>query len=131
MESVASRKEKSGSVKLVALGGLGEIGLNLMVLECAGEAIIIDAGVMFPEQRSLGVDLLIPDMTYLDRRRIAAVLLTHAHDDHIGALPFLLRRYPVPVYGSELTIAVARQRLLERAPGREWDLRTIRPREIF
>ena len=131
MESAASRKEKSGSVKLVALGGLGEIGLNLMVLECAGEAIIIDAGVMFPEQRSLGVDLLIPELTYLDRRRIAAVLLTHAHDDHIGALPFLLRRFPVPVYGSELTLAVARQRLAERAPGRDWDLHTIRPRETF
>ena len=131
MESAASRQDKNGSIKLVALGGLGEIGLNLMVLECAGEAVVIDAGVMFPEQRSLGVDLLIPDMGYLDRRRVTAVVLTHAHDDHIGALPFLLRRYPVPAYGSELTLAVARQRLLERAPGREWDLRTIRPREGF
>jgi ribonuclease J len=131
MESAAGRERTSGSVKLVALGGLGEIGLNLMVLEAGGEAIVIDAGVMFPEQRSLGVDLLIPDLTYLDRRRIAGVVLTHAHDDHIGALPFLLRRYPVPVYGSELTLAVARQRLIERAPGREWDLRTIRPRETF
>jgi ribonuclease J len=131
MESGASRNEKNGSVKLVALGGLGEIGLNLMVLESAGEAIIIDAGVMFPEQRSLGADLLIPEMTYLDRRRIAGVVLTHAHDDHIGALPFLLRRFPVPVYGTELTLAMARQRLLERAPGLEWDLRAIRPREAF
>jgi len=129
MELAASRNDKSGSVKLVALGGLGEIGLNLMVLECAGEALIIDAGVMFPEQRALGVDLLIPEMGYLDRRRIAAVVLTHLHDDHIGALPFLLKRYPVPVYGSELTLAVARQRLQERAPGRDYDLRTIRPRE--
>ncbi len=123
--------ENSGSVKLVALGGLGEIGLNLMVLESAGEAIVIDAGVMFPEQRSLGVDLLIPEMGYLDRRRIAAVVLTHAHDDHIGALPFVLRRFPVPVYGSELTLAFARQRLLERAPGREYDLRVVRARETF
>ncbi len=82
-----------------------------MVLECAGEALIIDAGVMFPEQRALGVDLLIPEMGYLDRRRIGAVVLTHLHDDHIGALPFLLKRYPVPVYGSELTLAVVRQRL--------------------
>ena len=73
MELAASRKQKNGSVKLVALGGLGEIGLNLMVLECAGEALIIDAGVMFPEQRALGVDLLIPEMGYLDQRRIGAV----------------------------------------------------------
>ncbi len=131
MESAAGRNRARGSVKLVALGGLGEIGLNLMVLEAGGEAIVIDAGVMFPEQRSLGVDLLIPDMTYLDRRPIAGVVLTHAHDDHIGALPFLLQRYPVPVYGTELTLAMARQRLLERAPGREWELRTIRPREAF
>ena len=98
MELAASRKEKNGSVKLVALGGLGEIGLNLMVLECGGEALIIDAGVMFPEQRSLGVDLLIPEMGYLDQRRIGAVVITHLHDDHIGALPFLLKRYPVAVY---------------------------------
>src|SRR5579875_2837081 len=131
MESAESRERTGGSVKLVALGGLGEIGLNLMVLECAGQAIVIDAGVMFPEQRSLGIDLLIPDLGYLDSRRIAAVVLTHAHDDHIGALPFLLQRYPVPVYGTELTLAMARQRLLERAPGREWELRTIRPREAF
>jgi ribonuclease J len=131
MELAASRGEKHGSVKLVALGGLGEIGLNLMALECAGEALIIDAGVMFPEQRSLGVDLLIPEMGYLDRRRIAAVVLTHLHDDHIGALPFLLRRFPVPVYGTELTLAVVRQRLQERAPGLSYDLRAIRPREAF
>ena len=131
MELATSRKEKNGSVKLVALGGLGEIGLNLMVLECGGEALIIDAGVMFPEQRALGVDLLIPEMGYLDQRRIGAVVLTHLHDDHIGALPFLLKRYPVPVYGTELTLAVVRQRLAERAPGREWDLRTIRPRQVF
>jgi ribonuclease J len=130
MELGESRGE-SGSVKVVALGGLGEIGLNLMVLECAGEALIIDAGVMFPEQRTLGVDLLIPEMGYLDRRRISAVVLTHLHDDHIGALPFLLKRYPVPVYGSELTLAVVRQRLQERAPGRDYDLRIIRPRRSF
>jgi ribonuclease J len=130
MELGESRGE-SGSVKLVALGGLGEIGLNLMVLECAGEALIIDAGVMFPEQRALGVDLLIPEMGYLDRRRISAVVLTHLHDDHIGALPFLLNRYPVPVYGSELTLAVVRQRLQERAPGRDYELRIIRPRQSF
>jgi ribonuclease J len=130
MESAESRERTGGSVKLVALGGLGEIGLNLMVLECAGQAIVIDAGVMFPEQRSLGIDLLIPDLGYLDSRRIAAVVLTHAHDDHIGALPFLLQRYPVPVYGSELTLAFARQRLLERAAGRGFELRAIRPREV-
>ena len=121
MGLAAGRGGIHGSVKLVALGGVGEIGLNLMVLECAGDALIIDAGVMFPEQRSLGVDLLIPEMGYLDRRRITAVVLTHLHDDHIGALPFLLRRFPVPVYGTELTLAVARRRLHERAPGQEYD----------
>jgi ribonuclease J len=105
----------SAPVRIVPLGGLGEIGLNLTVLEYAGRAVVIDAGVMFPEERGLGLGVLAPDLTYLERSglEILAVILTHAHEDHVGALPHLLRRFNVPVYGTELTLAFARRRLDE------------------
>ena len=110
------------------LGGLGEIGLNLMVVECAGSAIVIDAGVMFAEERELGVGLLLPDLSYLEesRLRLEAVILTHAHEDHIGALAHLLRRFPAPVYGTEVTLAFARRGLAEDGLAGA-DLRELHP----
>jgi ribonuclease J len=105
----------SNPVRIVPLGGLGEIGLNLLVIECAQSAIVIDAGVMFPEERAFGGGLLIPELTYLEeaRLKIEGVILTHAHEDHIGALPYLLKRFPAPVYGSEITLAFTRRNLIE------------------
>lgn len=105
----------SAPVRIVPLGGLGEIGLNLTVLECAGQAIVIDAGVMFPEERGLGLGVLAPDLSYLERAglEILGVILTHAHEDHIGALGHLLRISNAPVYGTGLTLAFARRRLDE------------------
>ncbi|HZO80110.1 MAG TPA: ribonuclease J [Candidatus Binataceae bacterium] len=102
-------------VRIVPLGGFGEIGLNLTVVECAGQALIIDAGVMFPEERGLGLGVLAPDLTYLEQSRpqVLGIVLTHAHEDHIGALPHLLRRFNAPVYGTKLTLAFARRRLEE------------------
>ena len=92
---MASHELTSSSVRIVPLGGLGEIGLNLTVLECAGRAIVIDAGVMFPEERTLGLGVLAPDLAYLEQSHleILGVVLTHAHEDHVGALPHLLRRF--------------------------------------
>jgi ribonuclease J len=115
-------------VRIVALGGLGEIGLNLMVVECAQSAIIIDAGVMFAEERELGVGLLLPDLTYLEESRLnlEGIVLTHAHEDHIGALAYLLRRFPAPVYGTEVTLAFARRGLAEDGLAGA-DLRPLRP----
>jgi ribonuclease J len=106
---------KSTPVKIVALGGLGEIGLNLMVVECGQSAIIIDAGVMFAEERDLGVGLLLPDLSYLEQSRLnlEGIVLTHAHEDHIGALSYLLRRFPAPVFGTKVTLAFARRGLAE------------------
>jgi ribonuclease J len=111
----ASRTEQ---VKIVPLGGLGEIGLNLMVIECGSHAIVIDAGVMFSEDRALGVGLLLPDLRYLEQRKltIEAMFLTHAHEDHLGALPYFLRKFPVPVYGTAVTLAFARRALTENGP---------------
>jgi ribonuclease J len=102
-------------VKIVPLGGLGEIGLNLMVIECAGSALIIDAGVMFAEERELGGGLLLPDFAYLEQShlKIEGIILTHAHEDHLGALPYLLRSRPAPVFGTEVTLAFARRGLAE------------------
>ena len=114
------------------MGGLGEIGLNLTVIECAGRAILIDAGVMFPEERTLGLGVMAPDLAYLDQSHleILGVVLTHAHEDHVGALPHLLRRFNVPVYGTAVTLAFARRRLDEDGLiGAR--MNTIEPRRLF
>jgi len=115
-------------VRIVPLGGLGEIGLNLMVVECARHAIIIDAGVMFPEERGLGIGRLLPEVSYLEQAHLQldAIILTHAHEDHIGALPYLLRKFPIPVYGTDLTLAFVRRSLTEEGP-LGVDLRPLRP----
>jgi ribonuclease J len=115
-------------VRIVPLGGLGEIGLNLMVIEHDRGAIVIDAGVMFGEERALGVGRLVPDLRYLEERKIAvaAVFLTHAHEDHIGALPYFLEQFPVPVYGTAVTLAFARRTLAE-SPSIALDLRELKP----
>ncbi|HEY6418981.1 MAG TPA: ribonuclease J [Candidatus Binataceae bacterium] len=119
-------------VRILALGGLGEIGLNLMAVECGGHAVVIDCGLMFPEEPVLGGDIYVPDFAALDTERfsIDAIVLTHAHEDHIGALPHLLKRAAAPVYGSAVTLAFARRRL--REGGYEGaDLRVISPRHPF
>jgi ribonuclease J len=102
-------------LKIIPLGGLGEIGLNMMVFEYHETLFIVDCGLMFPEDYMLGVDYVIPDMGYIqaNRSKVAAVVLTHAHEDHIGALPFLLRIVNVPVFGTPFTLGVVRNKLEE------------------
>ncbi len=105
-----------GGLRIVALGGLGEIGRNMTVFEYAGRLLIVDCGVLFPESEQPGVDLILPDFSYVRDRLadIEAVVLTHAHEDHIGALPFLLReRRDIPVVGSRFTLALLRSKLQE------------------
>lgn len=116
-------------LQLIPLGGLGEIGLNMMVVEYRDTLIIIDAGLMFPEDYMLGVDLVIPDMDYIRRNksRVSGIVLTHAHEDHIGALPFLLREINAPVYGTPFTLGVVRNKLEEHDLLFPADLREIRP----
>jgi ribonuclease J len=113
-------------VRIVPLGGLGEVGMNCLAVECDGRIAVVDCGIMFPTE-ALGVDVIAPDLTWLRERReaIGAVFLTHGHEDHLGALPFLLRDVKVPVYGTRFTLALLRPRLAEA--GVAADLREVTP----
>jgi len=121
------------SVRLIPLGGLGEIGLNMMLIEFGDDLIAVDCGLMFPDDELPGVDYVIPDFTYLRERRDAfrGVVLTHGHEDHIGALPYLLRELQAPVYGTALTLALVSEKLREHGLLEGADLRSMRPREPF
>jgi len=102
-------------LKIIPLGGLGEIGLNMMVFEYGETIIMVDAGLMFPEDYMLGVDIVIPDLTYVREKssQIAAVFLTHSHEDHIGALPYLLKEVNPPIYGTPFTMGIVRNKISE------------------
>lgn len=102
-------------LRIIPLGGLGEIGLNMMLFECEDTLFIIDAGLMFPEDYMLGIDIVIPDFDYLrqNNRKVAGIVLTHAHEDHIGALPYLLREIKAPIFGTPFTLGVVRNKLEE------------------
>src|SRR6201982_133647 len=115
-------------VRLLPLGGLGEVGMNCMVIESGGDRIVIDCGLMFPNaEQALGVEVIAPDLSYLrETGKLDAILLTHAHEDHVGALPYLLRKFPAPVYGTDLTLAFVRRSLNEEGPVGA-DLRPLRP----
>jgi ribonuclease J len=117
-------------LRIIPLGGLGEIGMNFMVYECGDEAILVDCGMMFPDAATLGVDVIVPDMTYVfdNPTKFKAIFLTHGHEDHIGAVPFLVERVPLPVYGMPLTLGFVTDKLEEFGID-AIDLRSIKPRE--
>ena len=118
----------SGSkVRVMMLGGLNEIGKNLAVIEYENDMIIIDCGLAFPDEEMLGVDLVIPDYTYLEKNadRIRGILLTHGHEDHIGGLPYLLKTLDVPVYGTRLTLGILENKLAEHKLLGERELVTV------
>ncbi len=120
------------SLLVVPLGGVEEIGLNMTVFQYAGDLIIVDAGLMFPEEDMLGVDFVIPDFSYLieNREKVKGIILTHGHEDHTGALPFLLKEFDVPVYGTALTLALVREKLKEHELD-DFRLMPVRPRDII
>ena len=115
------------------LGGLGEFGMNCMAVRWGEDVIVIDAGLMFPESELLGVDIVVPDISYLteNRHRVRAIVLTHGHEDHIGALPWILSELKVPVWGTEFTLAYIEDKLEEHELLDDADLREIRAGERF
>ena len=127
------------TLKIIPLGGLGEFGLNMMLIEYGDAAIAIDCGLMFPSADLLGIDLVIPDVSYLIERRdkLKAIVLTHAHEDHVGALPYILEHFNVPIYGTRLTLGLLANKLREHdledtadirqiTAGKPWDIAPFR-----
>jgi len=109
------KKRDEPKLRIIPLGGIGEIGKNITAYECGDDIIIVDCGMGFPDDELLGIDIVIPDFTYLEenKEKVRAVLITHAHEDHIGALPYFLKQVNVPVYGAALTIGLIKAKLTE------------------
>jgi ribonuclease J len=123
----------AGKLQVIPLGGLGEFGMNCMAVRWGDDIIVIDAGLMFPEAELLGVDIVVPDISYLteNRQRVRGIILTHGHEDHIGALPWILAELKVPVWGTEFTLAYIEDKLDEHGLLDDADLREIRPNQRF
>src|SRR2546429_9429028 len=118
------------AMRIIPLGGLGEVGRNMTVYEYGDDAIVIAAGLAFPRDEHLGVDLILPDFTYLRERErpVRAVILTHAHEDHVGSLPYLLREVPVDeVWATRLTLGLVKSKLDEHGLLRASELRELDP----
>ena len=120
------------TLEIVPLGGLGEFGMNMMAVSWENTTIVIDAGVMFPDPDQLGVDLIIPDLTYLESRRdhMRALILTHGHEDHIGAVPHVLPLFDGPVYGTAMTLALIEPKLEEHSIDAGNRLKTVKPHDV-
>lgn len=133
----APQKEKQQRaktpVKIIPLGGLGEIGKNMTVIECANDMFIIDCGLAFPDAEMLGVDLVIPDFTYVERNadKLRGIVLTHGHEDHIGGLAYLLKKVNTPVYGTRLTLALVEAKLKEHQLSGKVELNIVAPRKTI
>ena len=121
------------TLEVVPLGGLGEFGMNMMAVSWEDTTILIDAGVMFPDPDQLGVDLIIPDLTFVEARReqVKALILTHGHEDHIGAVPHVLDRFDGPVYGTAMTLALIEPKLEEHGIDPGDRLKTVKPRDTI
>src|SRR3989440_8925357 len=115
-------------LRYVPLGGLGEVGINMWALEWENKLLVVDAGLMFPQEDMLGIDLVLPDISYLLQKgkEVLAIFLTHGHEDHIGGLPYALKKINVPVYGTRLTLGLVKPKLREHRILRESDLREVR-----
>jgi ribonuclease J len=125
------REQRKTPVRIIPLGGLNEIGKNMTVIECANDMFIIDCGLAFPDTEMLGVDIVLPDFTYVqeNKQKLRAIILTHGHEDHIGGLPYLLKKVNVPVYGTKLTLALVESKLKEQGMSEKVRLNVIEPKK--
>jgi len=132
-EVVIINKQKKDFVSIIPLGGLGEIGKNMTAIRCDDEILIIDAGLMFPEEELLGIDIVIPDISYLleNRDMVKGIVITHGHEDHVGALSYVLRELDVPVYSTKLTIGLLEIKLKEANLSSPPRLHVVKPRQEF
>ncbi len=127
-----SKIKNSDKVNIIPLGGLGAIGKNITLFKQGDDIIVVDCGIMFPREEMPGIDYIIPDMSYIrkNKSKIKAIVVTHGHEDHIGAISFLLQEVHVPIYATKLTVGLIRSRLEERSPGYVPDFREVEPRQV-
>src|SRR5689334_4660369 len=127
----AGRPPDPAVPRLAFLGGVGEVGRNMAALEMDGRILILDAGLSFPEAEMPGIDLVLPDFQFLRERadRVEAVVLTHGHEDHVGSLPYLLREFELPIYGTPLTLALLEGKLEEHGVRDRAELHAVTPGE--
>ena len=120
-------KKANGKLRIIPLGGLNEIGKNMTVIEYENDMIVVDCGVSFPDDDMPGIDLVIPDTTYLENNidKLHGIVLTHGHEDHIGAIPYVLRTINTPVYGTRLTLGIIENKLMEHKLPHVPDLRVV------
>lgn len=128
-----AKKQNNEKLKVILLGGLNEVGKNITVLEYEDDIIVIDCGLGFPDDDMLGVDLVIPDVTYLEKNasRVRGILITHGHEDHIGALPYVLKTLSVPVYGTRLTLGILQNKLSEHTFPKKPELNCVSAGDVI
>ena len=128
-----SRNDNGAKLRVISLGGLGEIGKNITVFEYGNDIVVIDGGMGFPDDDMLGIDLVIPDISYLVKNadRVRGILITHGHEDHIGAIPYILKQINVPIYGTRLSLGILEGKLDEIDPGYEPDLYTVEAGDVI
>ena len=126
-------KNEKAKVKIIPLGGVNEIGKNLTAIEYKNDIVVIDCGLKFPDEDMFGIDLVIPDITYLikNKEKVSGIFLTHGHEDHIGALPYVLKQLNVPVYGTKLTLGIVETKLKEHGLLSTTELVRVKPRDVI